>query len=279
VSDPVLEAMIDVAREAAAEIASFYRRHERSGIAVDEKAPGDPVTEADRAANDRICRALAARFPDAGIIAEESVPPDRDEIRDVLSRPRVFFVDPLDGTREFVDRNPEFATMIGLAEDGRAVAGVVATPLDGMVYAGSATSGAFADGGGARRPLAVSHAQRFAEARMLVSRSHPPSMVLHLRRRLGVSELVPCGSAGLKVVRVASGAADFYAHDGPGMKHWDTCGPEALLVAAGGRLSDLDGGRVDYRSEELDLRRGLLASNGVLHPGVLSAVGWARRQG
>lgn len=276
-SDPVLEAMIDVAREAAEEVATFYRRHERSGIAVDEKGPGDPVTEADRAANDRICRALTARFPDAGIIAEESVPDDAEEIRARLACPRVFFVDPLDGTREFVGRNPEFATMIGLAEAGRAVAGVVVTPLDGVVYAGSAAVGAFEDRGGRRRAIAVSTVERFPEARMLVSRSHTPPMVLQLRKRLGVAHLVPCGSAGVKVARVATGAADFYAHDGPGMKLWDTCGPEAVLAAAGGRLSDLDGVAFDYRRRALGLD-GLLASNGVLHPGVLSAVGWARRR-
>jgi 3'(2'), 5'-bisphosphate nucleotidase len=82
----------------------------------------------------------------------------------------------------------------------------------------------------------------------------------------------------MKVAELVRSRADLYVHAGRGMKHWDSCGPEALLAAAGGRLSDLDGAPIDYRDHDLGLKRGLLASNGVLHPGILSAVAWAERE-
>jgi 3'(2'), 5'-bisphosphate nucleotidase len=196
---------------------------------------------------------------------------------------RVWVVDPLDGTREFVDRVPEFAVMIGLATRTgaglRATAGVVATPHDGRVAAGRVGAGAFVlDALGRRTPLAVSAEASFPTARMVVSRSHRPALIAPLCRRLGIHELVPCGSVGVKVLRLCERAADLYVHGGPGLKLWDTCAPEAILAAAGGRVTDLDGQPLDYAQPSLKLGRGLCATNGVLHPGVLSAVGWAERE-
>jgi 3'(2'), 5'-bisphosphate nucleotidase len=95
---------------------------------------------------------------------------------------------------------------------------------------------------------------------------------------LGIGTLQPCGSVGVKVARIVLGQADLYVHAGRGMKHWDTCGPEAILAAAGGRMSDLRGQVIDYASSEIRLQRGLVATNGTLHPGVLSAVDWAQRE-
>jgi 3'(2'), 5'-bisphosphate nucleotidase len=112
----------------------------------------------------------------------------------------------------------------------------------------------------------------------LVSRSHRPALVEPLRRRLGLSALVPCGSAGVKGARVARGEAELYVHDGPGMKLWDVCAADALVCAAGGRLTDLLGRAIDYRGPDLELCHGVCATNGVLHAGVLSAVEWARRE-
>jgi 3'(2'), 5'-bisphosphate nucleotidase len=191
---------------------------------------------------------------------------------------RVFFVDPLDGTREFVDKNGEFATMIGLSEDGAAVAGAVCLPIEMRVLAGRVGAGAFVqERDGSRTPLEVSACERFDQARMLVSRSHRPALIAPLCSRLGISHTLPCGSVGLKVARLLLGDAELYVHDGPGMKLWDTCGPEAILHAAGGRLSDLSGHAIDYGGEGLALDRGVVASNARLHPGVLSAVTYARR--
>ncbi len=274
-SDEALEAIIDIGRRAAARVAEIYAEHLRAPIDVTLKGPGDPVTRADEEANALIVGALAARFPDAAIIAEETPPTPEDRLRMRLGG-RTFFVDPLDGTSEFVDKTGEFCTMIGLSVDGRAEAGVVAL-AGGRVLAGRVGAGAFVDEDGQRRELAVSAVDRFDAARMVVSRSHRPPIVDPLCRRLGIASLTPCGSVGLKIAALVDGRADLYVHDGPGMKKWDTCGPDALLTAAGGRLSDLDGHPIDYADDQLSLDRGLCASNTSLHPGVLSAITWSRR--
>jgi 3'(2'), 5'-bisphosphate nucleotidase len=275
VSDDALEAMIAIARRAAARVAEIYAEHVTSSIEVELKGPGDPVTRADKEANDLIVGALAARFPDAAIIAEET-PPTREDLLRMGMGGVAFFVDPLDGTREFVEKNGEFCTMIGMSFDGKAEAGVVAL-LDQRVFAGRVGAPAFIDSDGVREERTVTRCDSFREARMMVSRSHRPALIDPLCRRLGITRLEPCGSVGVKIARLIEGRAELYVHQGPGMKRWDSCGPEALLRAAGGRLSDLDGHPIDYCDEHLALERGLCASNGVLHPGVLSAVSWAER--
>ncbi len=277
-SGPELEEMIAIAQRASQHVARLYAAHQRSAIEVSMKQPGDPVTAADKEANEIICSSLAAAFPDAAIVAEESVP-SPSELATRLLNPRVFFVDPVDGTREFVNKNPEFAVMIGLAIDGRAAAGVVATPTDARLVAGRVGQSAFLqDADGERRFVTVHARGTFEDATLAVSRSHRPALVAPLCRRLGIQNLLPCGSVGVKVLRLIERQADVYVHAGAGLKRWDTCAPEAILTAAAGRMTDLDGAPIDYTDPDLGLRRGLVATNGTLHPGVLSAIGWAERE-
>ena len=113
-----LEELLRIARAASDIVMEVYATPFR----VDMKSPGDPVTEADRRANDLLCREIAASFPGECIVAEEDAPVTAEALRAKTSRERVFFVDPLDGTREFADRCPEFSVMIGLAVKGRATA-------------------------------------------------------------------------------------------------------------------------------------------------------------
>lgn len=277
VADAQLEALIRIARDASRRAADLYDQHRRSGIEVAEKAPGDPVTRADREIDAFVVDALQKEFPDAGIVSEESAP-EGAALDEVMARDEVFFVDPIDGTREFVAKTGEFATMIGLARGGRASAGVVAFPADGRLFAGRIGQRAFSESAsGSRSLLMPSRIGRFDEATLVVSRSHEPPIVAPLRRRLGIHRVAQCGSVGLKVARVAEGAADVYVHGGHGLALWDACGPEAILLAGGGRMSDLDGAPLDYRGP-MALQRGIVATNGLLHAGVMSAISWAERE-
>jgi 3'(2'), 5'-bisphosphate nucleotidase len=279
-SDPDIEAMVEIARRAGARVAELYAQHLSAGIDVDLKGPGDPVTQADREANTIICDALAERFPYAGIVAEESAPRTPAELTAMIAlKERVFFVDPLDGTREFVDQRAEFAVMIGMAVEGRHHAGVVLGPVTGRLVAGRVGQGAFVEEpDGSRSVLRVSTTSRFQDATMVVSRSHRPAIIEPLRKRLGIGRLQPLGSVGQKVAEIVLGQADIYVHNGGGLKLWDTCGPGAVLEAAGGRVSDLFGKPIDYTSSEIRVMNGFVASNGTLHVGLLSAVDWARRE-
>lgn len=271
--DTELETILAIAREAAAVVMRVYA----TSFSVEMKGPNDPVTRADREANTLICERLAALFPEAAIVAEESAPDDHEEIRRRVQHERVFYVDPLDGTREFADRNPEFAVMIGLATRGRATLGVVVLPVTGDALCGRVGAKAFIeDEHGNRRPLCVSGERDPKKATMMVSRSHRPAIAAPVADRLHVARVVPCGSVGVKVARVALGEADLYVHGGRGAKLWDTCGPEAILIAAGGRFSDLDGDPIDYAASGLELENGLVATNAALFDPVIEAVSAVR---
>ena len=268
-TDREIDEVLRIARRAGDLVRAVYA----TAFTVELKGPDDPVTRADREANDLICAALAASFPGEAILAEESVPESPAEVARLAAAERVWFVDPLDGTREFADRNGEFAVMIGLAVRGRAALGVVLMPVTGEAYAGSTEVPAFAEAsGGARRPLAVRRVDAPRDATLVVSRSHRSPALDPVIARLGISRVTPCGSVGVKVARIVTGEADLYVHAGLGAKRWDTCAPEAVLAAAGGRFSDLDGALIDYASADLVLRRGMIASNGALHEAVLAAV-------
>lgn len=262
-----LDVALSIARRASALILEIYA----TPFTVELKGPDDPVTRADREANTLICEALAAAFPGDAIVAEESAPATPAETSALVLRDRVWFVDPIDGTREFADRNGEFAVMIGLAIKGRAALGVVLMPTLGQALAGIVGGEAFCeDASGARRPLRVTTVQDPREATMMVSRSHRPRIVEPVIERLGIHKTVSCGSVGVKVARIALGEADLYVHGGRGAKRWDSCAPEAILTAAGGRFTDIEGELIDYAAADLMLDNGLVASNGALHDTVLA---------
>jgi 3'(2'), 5'-bisphosphate nucleotidase len=166
-----------------------------------------------------------------------------------------------------------------LAVNGRAAAGVVTVPVRQEIYGGVVGGDAFReDPEGKRHPIRVSSRKDFHSARMVASRSHLPRLTEPLTRRLGIAAPQRCGSAGLKAALVASGQADLYVHGGPGLKLWDICAPEAIMAGAGGRFTDLLGEPFDYAAGALQVTGGLVASNAVLHPGVLSAVHWAQQE-
>jgi 3'(2'), 5'-bisphosphate nucleotidase len=266
--DRELTVLTDIAARASRLVMDIYA----TDFAVEMKGPADPVTRADREANDLICAALADAFPEAAIVAEESAPESVEELGRKVAHERVFFVDPVDGTREFADKNGEFAVMIGLAERGVATVGVVAIPVLGHTLFGRVGKGAFRDrGDGRAEPLHVTTLADTAQARAVVSRSHRSKRLIPIFERLGIRNQISVGSVGLKVARVVTGDADVYVHPTRGAKLWDACAPAAILHAAGGRFTDLEGDPIDYAAPRLGLERGIAVTNGVLHDAVIAA--------
>ena len=263
----VLETLLAIARSAAEVILEVYDRP----FDVELKRAREPVTVADRRANALICAALAERFPGVPIVAEES---DPETFRGFRSAPRVLFVDPLDGTRELIARNGEFAVMIGLLDGARPVAGVVHAPVTGMSWAGAPSTGAWrVEGAGRWVPVRVSPERDAGRARLVASRSHRSASLERALAALGGAAVRPLGSAGLKGAEVAQGAADAYVDTGPGTKRWDACAIDALVTAAGGRVTDTRGAPIDYRGPDLANRRGLLVTNGLVHDAILARLG------
>lgn len=266
----LVETLDAIAREAAVVIREVYRTQ----FAVDFKAPRDPVTEADRRANTLICERLAALFPNVPIVAEESEP---DTFAEYRTAERIFFVDPLDGTREFVARNGEFVVMIGFVDGQRATAGVIHAPESGISWLGEVGQGAYqVDAQGVRKPITVSSVATLSEARIVGSRSHRNPDLERALSALGARELVALGSAGLKASAVSHAAADAYVAPHYAGMRWDACASDALIHAAGGKLTNSHGEPFDYRSASLDNDRGILASNGLLHDAIVARLAATR---
>jgi 3'(2'), 5'-bisphosphate nucleotidase len=156
--------------------------------------------------------------------------------------------------------------MIGLLVGDRPALGVVYQPLGDRLYYATRGRGAYLSiGGGAPVRLHVSSVSQAGQIRMVASKSHRDESIDRVRAALAISDELNVGSVGLKVGLIARGERDLYVSLSGRSKRWDACAPEALLVEAGGRMSDVTGAPLDYRDPVLENRRGLCASNGALH--------------
>lgn len=267
----LLAELLRVARAAAAVINAVYD----TPFEVAYKGRDDPITAADQRANELICERLGSAFPGVPIVAEESAPASFVGYRE---SPQVFFVDPLDGTREFVKRNGEFAVMIGLLDHDRPLAGLILAPTTGVAWAGVVAQGAWriaADN--SEQSIQVRHVAVPSQARILISRSHRTELSQRAAAVLQVGEVRPLGSAGLKAATVAEGNADGYVGPRGTGKRWDACAAEALVTAAGGTLTDAFGDPIDYRDECLANELGVVASNRHLQSHLLERLAEARK--
>jgi 3'(2'), 5'-bisphosphate nucleotidase len=247
----LLDRIAVLAREAGRVILPYYE----SDPIVGSKYDGSPVTAADRAAEAVIVPVLQALTPDIPVVAEEAVA--AGQIPDV-SGGRFWLVDPLDGTKEFIQKRGDFTVNIGLVSDGGPVLGVVHTPVDGMLWAGAVGNGAWEeDGSGNRKPIAVRKADP-AALTVVASKSHRNPALEAYIDSLPVKESVSRGSA-LKFCLVARGEADVYPRTGPTME-WDTAAGHAVLLAAGGSLTTFDGKPFLYNKPEF--RNGFFIARG-----------------
>jgi 3'(2'), 5'-bisphosphate nucleotidase len=257
-----------VALAAAREAAELVMRVYAAPFEVEYKGKDDPVTRADKESNALLCARLERAFPGVPIVAEESDPKTYAEY---TRAPAAWFVDPLDGTREFVAHNGEFAVMIGFAEEGRAKVGVIVAPAWGRAFVGVVGEGAWeVDAAGARTPIHVSTRDALEGATFLVSRSRAPERLAAFVASVG-GKPVPHGSSGLKGALVATGAGDVYLQPGRAGMRWDACATDALVRAAGGMLTEQGGEELDYRNGEIGNLRGMIATNGKLHRAVIEA--------
>jgi 3'(2'), 5'-bisphosphate nucleotidase len=267
--DRRLQTVRDIARAAGEAILQYYGEK----VEVQWKAPGNPVTAADHAANELILEQLHRHFPGEAVLTEES---DDDMSR--LGHDVVWMVDPLDGTKEFIKRNGEFAVMIGLVKGGRAILGAVLQPAPasgiqrGILYTGAVGLGAWLSRGGSEQPMRVSAIDQPSHLRMVASRSHFDPRVDQIRKRLGIHETLRSGSVGLKCGMIATGACELYIHPSSKVSLWDSCAPAAILTAAGGTMTDIHGEPLVYTGVEVRHRYGLLASNGRLHKEIVAAI-------
>ena len=256
-------ALTVIALKAGRAIMEIYE----AGFSVELKDDRSPVTEADRRAEALILAALAELAPDIAVVSEEAGPPAATE----PAPERFFLVDPLDGTREFIDRNGEFTVNIALIEQGRPVLGVVLAPAAERLFAGCAEEGAFelpaesetrALDRDAWRRIATRPAKA-GSLRAVTSRSHRDAQTDAYLAKVGATSTVSAGSS-LKFCLIACGEADVYPRFGRTME-WDTAAGHAVLDAAGGAVLTPDGRPLRYGKAE----------SGYANP---PFVAWARRE-
>jgi len=258
-----LTVAVELARKAGAAVMEVYA----TDFSVDYKGKNDPVTDADKRGNELIVHGLEQAFPDDIIVAEESEKPDDNQTGN-----RVWYVDPVDGTKEFIAKNGEFSVMIGLAVNGQAKLGVVYRPDEDRLYAGIVDQEAWMETNGERTRLAVTSPEPSASITLTVSRSHRNPLLEKIGQDIGVGKEIPSGSVGLKIGLIARGLADVYMEPGPYTKLWDACGPEAILRAAGGQFTNILGEQLYYGLTQLKNTHGLVATNGAYHQKVIQAL-------
>jgi len=249
-SDDLLRALLELADEAGREI----MRHYLAGTEVAQKADKSPVTAADEAGEAIILRGLARLTPAIPVVAEEAVAKGR--IPAVGDGP-FWLVDPLDGTKEFIQQRGEFTVNIGLVEDRLPTLGVVTAPAIDTAWWGAMGHGAKRRKGGVVEPIAVRATPPSGGLVAVASRSHRDAETDAWLAAHGITETISCGSS-LKFCAVAEGRADVYPRFGRTME-WDTAAGHAVLRAAGGEVVTTTGGPFVYSKPDFANDGGFIA--------------------
>jgi 3'(2'), 5'-bisphosphate nucleotidase len=251
------DALLPIAASAGAAIMKVYD----GAFTVERKDDNSPLTLADLESQRIIIESLRQLTPDIPVLSEESAQAPwvvRQSWREL------WVVDPLDGTREFVKRNGEFTVNIALVAEHEPVLGVVAAPAQGIAYWGTADIGAFRrDENGAVSQIRVSPPA--SPLRVVGSRSHVSPETAAYLAGFPPHEMTGVGSS-LKFCLLAEGKADLYPRFGP-TSEWDTAAGQALLEAAGGLVTRMDGHRLRYNCRESLVNGDFVAFT---HPSVLS---------
>lgn len=244
----MLEQICQLSREAGAAIMAVYDGKQPFNVA--QKKDSSPVTAADLAAHHIIKRGLAALTAEVPLLSEED--PPTWEARQNWTR--YWLVDPLDGTKEFLNRNGEFTVNIALIENGEAVMGVVYAPAVDVLYLAERGK-AWKEEKGRRQPIAVSNAQ---PPLVVVSRSHIDDELKDYLKQLGEHQTISVGSS-LKFCLIAEGKAQLYPRFGP-TNIWDTAAGHAVAGAAGAQIHDWQGKPLLYAPRESFLNPGFRVS-------------------
>ena len=236
-----LRQLVDLSRRAGLAILQWYD----GDMGITQKADHSPLTKADLASHELINAELTSSWPDIPVLSEESA--------DIPWQTRqnwqqYWLVDPLDGTKEFINHNGEFTVNIALIKDHQPVLGIVYVPVTGICYFAARGHGAWRQGND-DTAIAIQVRQPAAEPAVIVgSRSHANPELAGQLTQLGPHEMVSMGSS-LKFCLVAEGRADFYPRTGP-TSEWDTAAAQAVVEAAGGRVVKIDGSPLTYNTKE-----------------------------
>jgi 3'(2'), 5'-bisphosphate nucleotidase len=258
---PALDRELEVAKRAARAAGKVILEHYADPeLGLQLKPDQSPVTAADDAANASLVAELSAAFPEDALLSEES--PD-DPIR--FQRRRVWIIDPLDGTRDFLAKTGDFCVLIGLCIDNAPVLGVAYEPTRDALYYARKGSGAFLETGGSTHTITTSKRELPTEVRVGISRLNPDEGLGKVMAAAGLAPRAVQMGAAVKHMALARGDLDAVMNLSAAEQEWDTCAPEVILIEAGCTVTDGDGKPFLYNQKDLHRRRGSIASNGRCH--------------
>jgi len=240
-----LKLLVDISRRAGGAILDWYNGDMGDDMGVTQKADDSPLTMADLASHELITAELAQHWPEIPVLSEESA--------DIPWQTRknwqkYWLVDPLDGTKEFINRNGEFTVNIALIDEHQSVLGIVYVPVTGVCYFGARGFGAWRQNNGGEATRIEVRRPPADPAIIVGSRSHANPELVEQLGHLGPHELTSMGSS-LKFCRLAEGLADFYPRLGPTCE-WDTAAAQAVVESAGGQVVTIDGTPLLYNTKD-----------------------------
>ena len=256
---PELEKILAGVVKAGEKIIEIYN----TDFTSEKKDDDSPITQADIESNKILKEVLGETG--ISILSEE----DADD-KKRLSEEKIWIIDPLDGTTDFVNRTGEFTVMVGLVEKQRSVLGIIYWPIKKKMYLAETGKGAFCHNEEWEK-IEVTMMSELQNCHALVSRHHLSEKEKKLLDEMEISVVTSIGSS-LKVTEIASGDAEIYLTTTNKMKQWDTCASNCIISEAGGKMTDISGKELSYNTESVHHENGILVTNGLIHQDALDAI-------
>ncbi len=249
------ELAINAIRKASKTVMEIYN----SNFSTSLKNGNESITEADIKSNQLISNTLSeSNHP---ILSEES----KDNLEKRLDAKKVWIVDPLDGTTDFVNKTGEFTIMIALVEDHIPILGVISNPSQNTLYVAQKGHCAYSiSNDDDWKKLGVTTTDELTNCKVVGSRFHQSENERKFLKELNISQFTSRGSS-LKAIDLCLAKADLYFTFTSKMKQWDTCASNCTVIEAGGKFTDMNGNVLKYNRQKLNHENGLLVSNGIIH--------------
>lgn len=261
----MINKVIEIAKEAGNILMKYYSKNIK---VLTKEDSHDFLTKADIESDNYIRKALQKEFPRDSILSEEN------ENTPLDYSGRVWMVDSLDGTKDFINKGTGFSVMIGLCENGKPILGVFYAPMCNLIYYAEEGKGAYVKKESVSSEIHVSSIEELQESRLITRFLHGEERPLDkMINNIQVKEKIPESSVGIKLGKIASGDAEIHINSNFRASKWDTCAPQIILEEAGGVITDFEGNTLDYKQPSLKWEKSFVASNNIkLHKKIIEEI-------